>query len=247
MDNTLKGLDKIYDDFIEKLIDGYVYYIPMEVFEEDVLEHLKSEIEDDFFYEFNALVKGEFGSGNVNDLRILIMNKNGTLEKSVFDLLKLKRVLLEAEFKIVINKYLNYAEILASIAKWLLDNLELYMNINGDMDAKTVFGLQYNCLVEHFKQLYETFGEEYNYQLTTFFTSREIASKYVPDFYNRVIKFSNKYPLAEDASDIIERVKPKPINKSNTKRKTKKKLQLITEEKAELFLLESVFDIKIQK
>ena len=238
-----KSINEIYDDLVDTLIEAYVFYVPREVVWQEMLDHLEGKIEDDFFDVCHVVVNGQFGDADLTKFQSLQFEKVKRLEKNFFELLRLQRVLSEQEFHILITKYLDYVEFLASIAKWLLENLAKYRNPEDDLDVNSIFNVQWNQFAHHFLELFGAFGEKHNYVITEFYTIPEFMGKYLPDFVQRYTNFVERFPFPEGAKDFIETVTKKRQQTKKPKKK-KEKPVLITDAEADLFLLETVFNVK---
>lgn len=239
----MRPLSEIYDAYIDILLEGYIFYVPKKVFSSFLLEQFEGKIDDDYFDNAHLIVKGDFGKGGLRELQRLQFEKVTKLEGIYFDLVQLEQDLSQKQFEKLIHKYIDYVEFLASLAKWFAEHLGTYFEIEEDMEAYGLFANQWNHFSMHFLELYRAFGESYKYQITAFYSVEEFIGKYLPDFVGRFEKFSRKFPFDYEEEDFIETT---PIVKPTPKKQKKKKQKrvLITDEQADLFLLETVFNVK---
>lgn len=236
-------VSEIYDGYIDVLLDGYVYYLPKDVLSPTLLHHFEGVVGDDYYDCAHVIVKGEFGNGSLQKLQTLQFEKVSRLETIYFELLRLEEELSPKEFHMLIHKYMDYVEFLASMAKWFTEHLETYFEVEGDTEAYGIFGNQWNHFSIHFLELFSAFGKGNNYEITDFYSIEEFVGKYLPDFVGRYKKFSQKFPFDNQEDDVIETT-PNTKTKSRKQKKKKEKPVLIADEEADLFLLETVFNVK---
>ena len=231
--------NKIYDNLIDNLLELYVFYIPQEIINKELVSHIEEEEASNFFNVFHLIVNGSYGDLDINGFKKKQFEKSVNLDANLFELLGLEKNVSLAEFHYVVAKYLDILEFLLTISNWMKDNLKVYMESELDLDAYSVFGVQFNQLTKHFLEVYKIYGKAHEVALTESYSIEMIVNYYLPDLIARYIKFVEKVPF--------EIVKEGIIESTSTKHKKPKKKVLITEKEAENFLLETVFNIKINQ
>lgn len=244
MREELIKIEEVYDGFIETLIDGFVYYILQNTFNKETLADIQSVVEDDFFDKLHVSIKDNFEGITLSMFLEYQFEKRLKLERTYFELLRLQKILSEQEFKSLAYKYLDYVEFLTSFTTFMVDNLSAYTKEENDLFSHSIFSNQQNQLLTHLGELIDSFAEKINFPITDKqYSIEELLMKYVPNFVVRYTKFVKTYgPDKEVYFDTKEKRKSIKRNKKQTGKNTR---EIITEEEAERFLLETVFNVKL--
>jgi hypothetical protein len=245
MDETL------LDNLIEVLIQELVYYIPSKIVPVDVIDQMNK---NNFKGFFDKLLVIDVNKGLLNyeteKFSKLLLEKHTSLEKNIFQLLKKKGELKTYEFDYILNKYFRQVEFYFFITYWLTTNLSLYNKKGIGNTVKGNFHIQYEYYRAHFEDLINQFYTTSKIpKLIESFNLSELIGRYFPDLiarYNaaaKKIKFNENIiiPRTEVDKDIGNKQSVTNIRKP----KKIKKDKIITEKIADDFILESVFNLKL--
>ena len=168
-----------------------------------------------------------------------LLNKRTSLEDNIFQLLKMKREMEAFEFDYVLEKYFHQLEFSFFVTNWLEVNLSFYNKDRIDINIIGAFSIQSGYFEKHYETLVKHFYDSKKITLKESFTVLELVKNYIPDLISRYgpINFKEKLDVGQrtiEGENNISSVK--------TPKKTKKKT-LVTDEDAEEFLLETVFNI----
>lgn len=245
MDETL------LDNLIEVLIQELVYYIPSEIVPADVIDQMNKNNFKGFFDKLLVIdVKKGLLIYETKKFGKLLLAKHTSLEKNIFQLLKMKGELKAYEFDYILNKYFRQVEFYFFITYWLNTNLSLYNKKGIDNTVKGNFHIQFEYYAAHFKDLINHFYTTSNTpKLKESFDVSELIGSYFPDLIARYNVAAKKIQLKEEIiiskKEVDQEIEIKQNATNKRKNEKLKKDRIITEKMADDFILESVFNIKL--
>ena len=162
-----------------------------------------------------------------------IMKKKGVLMNNIFLLSQYKDDYGSESFTYILEKYGVYVESFLFLSRWLNDNFEEHLN-SKDKDLKRAFNLQLFYFNEHKIE----FEARFDIITKPVASSQEIISSSIQnkDFNLTSLNFTNKV--------ISKKVDSKKLQK-NIKKAYINRLKTDTLENAENYLLETVFNVKM--
>lgn len=238
----------ILNELIEVSLDNFIYYIPSEIIFDDVLDQLEGEIEDDFFDElsFLSIEKGIALIKNEDALEIneLLIEKRFLLEKNVSSLIEKSKELTSIEFQILVKEYYNQLLFFLYITEWLNKNIKKYNKQAIHISIIGAFNLQHHYLNSHLKDIFIHFGSIVNFEREHHFSTEELVMECFPDLITRYSHIENERTAHKENEEetVLKDKLPKPIKKIIKK---KKQRPILSDEKIEKMILESVFKMKV--
>lgn len=222
-----KSLEKVYNELVQNLWIDLVFYIPAN----DITKQLVSKLEGiavtgilDKTYIVDKML-GPIVYTNESSFKALM--KTTMLEDNMFLLLRKKRKLSPQEFNYVFGEYFEQVEVCFYITNWIHQNISTKSDKQISNSLVAIFELQYKGYKKHFEKLVQHFYPNKEELPKGNFNVVETIEKYFPNLFNE-----------QKDTKITAIVIPTKA----TTQKDKKQL-LITEQEAEAFLLESVFNI----
>lgn len=238
---------------MDDLLNGYVFYVPIEIAPKQAIDLIEKEIPSDFFNKYHYIVNEDYKDCDIIGFKVKQFSKISILESNLFELIRLEKKLSLTEFRFVILKYLDIVEFILAISKWSKENLQVYMQDQLDNDAVIVFSVQFNHLFNHFNEVFSTFGNKYQHVLHTFYSLAEIQSKYIPECISRYLKFFEKVNLIDDTNENSTSLPVKSISSPELSISSEDTAELydeieplVTKEEARKVLLERVFNVKLK-
>lgn len=252
-----QSLDQFFDKLIKVLLSDLAFYIPSAIIPAHVLDKLKNDIPEGFLNELSILV---FNQGVAEfemkefDERLLL--KRALLEKNIALLLRKRKELDELDFNYILEKYFDQVEFYFFLTNWLSANLSLYNKEQVDIVIIGAFQIQNEFYKTHYTELINLFYVSKNLKLREYFNILELLNKYFPDLISRyglsnealTIQSDYKIPQEElneniktEADDNDEKT---AMREAISKNKIKKE-PLITQKASDDFILESVFNVKL--
>mgnify|MGYP000091332129 CR=1 FL=1 len=218
-------LDKLFTELWKNLYKSFVFYIPSRLLPD--LEHNKA---------LNTVVlidsKG-FDSELLNDesSHYQILGKAMILNDNIFKLIDQSERLPKHKFDFFLEKYLEHVNFVLYVSNWMENNIEIDISDLRE-ETKKSFKSQTQVFLKHVEDL----------KSHIILPNKSLEKQKV-----NVLKF-----IENDLTDIknvlnLNSVKPNDSVENvatKTSIKNKNKLPLITEEDAEDFLLETVFQIR---
>jgi len=166
-----------------------------------------------------------------------LLNKRTSLEDNIFQLLKMKKEIEAFEFDYVLEKYFHQLEFSFFVVNWLEVNLSFYNKDRIDINIIGAFSIQNGYFEKHYETVLKHFYDPKKITLKESFTVLELVKNYIPDLISRYGPINSEEKLIEETID-----EENNISKISSSKKIKKK-PLVTDEDAEEFLLETVFNI----
>ena len=208
----------------DNLTRWYLFYVPNTLKEhQKSIPHLKTITPE----KYDTVVYSKEQYITSNDLEQLdhskIITKGTILDQNIFKLFEAKETYDDSQFKFLIEKYKEFIDMHCYITKWLYDNVRTFIKNIPD-DIINLFRLQYLAFEKHQKQFYDHFN------LSPENLIEEKIKKRISD-PNFKIEVPN---LFNTKTEVV------------SQRKTKRKPILITEKEADLFLLEAVFNVRLE-
>jgi len=241
------------DELIEVFLHNLVFYIPIEIIREDVLDQIEDEIPDKFLDELSLLniEKGICQITNEDAIEVnqLLLTKKDLLERNIFTLLEKSKQLSNLEFQIIIERYFDQLLFYLLITEWLSVNLKKFNKTNIKFPIIGTFKFQHEYLRTHLDDIYRYFETFIDIQREQDFSVENMLVEHIPDLISRYSKAVNKNDLknqGEDKTEIISKESTKerlePIKKSLPK---KRQRPIISEEDIEEMILKSVFKVQM--
>ncbi|MCF1192294.1 hypothetical protein LRR18_11925 [Mangrovimonas sp. AS39] len=226
-------LYKDYFDLSSKLYDELIFIIPRDVIPPDYSTKL-DKLEELEWIDTVLIIDHYEGPIKWREDRnnVYFFGKSGRLEKNIFQLIEKKETLSKDAFGYLIKKYTEQAKTIHLLTQWLTDYIE---KGNFDQNLVSIFKMQCRFLEYHMTQLNQHFSVLYEENRM----NNVDAIKFIKAFAEgQKASKSNKHDSVV-AVNIVEPSSQKAIKKKREKR------ILITEEEAELELLQKVFKINI--
>ena len=226
-------LYKDYIDLSSKLYDELAFIIPREVIPVEYSTKLEKLEELEWIDtiliidHFEGPIKWREDRNNVH-----FFGKSGRLEKNIFQLIEKRESLTKDAFSYLINKYTEQAKTIHLLTQWLTDYIE---KGSFDQNLVSIFKMQSRFLEYHMTQLIKHFSVLGGKNKM----NNEDAIKFIKAFVEGQKASKSNKNNSIVAVNIVEPSSPKPIKKKREKR------ILITEEEAEMELLQKVFKIHI--
>lgn len=227
-----KSLEKWYSELINNLWNEYSFYIP----KNDIITELSNKLDNVNMSEIlNKMFIIDKIRGPIEykiELGHKVFSKSAMLEDNMYLLLKMKRKLNIQEFDFLLEKYFNQTQSFFFISNWI--NIDLHKSsptqINGTF--KGVLKLQYSAYKEHLGKLIKHFYPNREEFPENDINIIEELEKHFPNLLKKE-KGINSYEVA-----TLFKIKKTESIKS-------KKKELLSDKDANMFLLESVFNLKI--
>ena len=240
-------LHEIFDDLFDNLTQNFLFYIPREILPVEVSKGL-------FNQEFTRLLNRFIVYDQNSAIRFLEdstyathnFSKGSLLNNNVFELLSKKQTLEPEEFSFLINKYYEQSETYFYISDWLNQNIDKFMSKKLDLTISGYFLIQTNYLKSHYKNILNHFYKEKDEIPRGSFDVLKTIEVQFPELFKsfKRIEKNNSGPEKKNTNQI----QLDNIATASTKLKTgyerKKKVPLISNDEAEGFILEAVFNLK---
>ncbi|WP_338733473.1 hypothetical protein [Mangrovimonas cancribranchiae] len=208
-----------FDTLRNNLTRSYVFYIPSKVYDDIQQTQLKDIIP---YHITNTIVFLDDNNNPTEDTdelsKVELISKSNLLEKNIFTLIDAQESLTESQFKHLINKYWEHVETHTYLTHLMCTHLSEYIK-DVSKNVSDMFALQSNYFSTHHSEIKRTFGV----LLTSMFNNTLLT-------YSKKKSNINKTPLKNKKT-------------VSSKKKPPKKPQLISNEKADRYLLETVFNI----
>jgi len=237
------------NELLVVFMHNLIYYIPSEIIIDGVLDQIESEIPDTFFDELNLFdaKKGVCQVSNEDALEInqRLLDKRLQLEENIFKIASKSKDLSPITFEIIIQKYIDQLMFFVFITDWLISNLKKYNKANIHLSLIGAFKNQHEYLKSHLKDCIAYFDDSIDIDKEYSFTPETLVGEYIPEIVSRFNQIEGK-TTAENSEEIISKeisvgASKKPILKP----KVKKQRPVISDEKIEIMILESVFNVKV--
>ncbi|MBD0832827.1 hypothetical protein [Aestuariibaculum sediminum] len=222
-----KQLDAIYTELGNRLIMPMLFYLPKHLWlkaDPDTFQYPKY----DEYFDCVILIETS-GKNYVLEEKhsyIHLMQKLHQLDMNMAKLIQLKEDLEQQSFKFFLDKYYQQLSFYVHISGWLNENVT--KDINGvSEETLNAFKLQNDSFISHIKEFENCFLKTYSI--------KAVEEK----FENIDISKFNPLKSINIPDAMEEKVEP------TSKRIKKPKKILVTEEKAEAFLLKSVFNLEV--
>jgi uncharacterized protein YcfL len=220
------SLEHILHETLVNLVKVSVFYIP-----ESFVNLLKVTKSETVMEEVNKLFlldqKGFSLSTETTNAGLFIMSKKRCLNENIFLLFDFKEKHSKGGFDYVVEKYSELIESFVYISEWM--NSHAQHDIIDITDSqKTALNLQYHFYLEHKQEFEAKFNKE-----TRSLVLNDRSTKTVLKTFKPIVpKFSKLF---------VE----KKTNKSLDRKQRIEKLKNNTREKAEEYLLQTVFKMKL--
>ncbi len=230
-------LEHISNKTIFNMLDATIFYVPETLV--DLYSPEEKENLNPFINKLILVDHGDFRIINADDKAVItIMRKFNLLSEGLFMLYNLNDELGEEGFKYIIEKYGELVELFHFGTKWLNNNFEKDI-VGFSEDHKKAFEMQYQLYVNH-KQEFE---KRFKLPQVEISPNSTIAESLLNNFKDCVS------PLGSNTSDD-NTIKPQGSvveNKRLEKKERIKQLNKETFEKAENYLLSTVFNVVLEK
>lgn len=238
----MKNTKDMYNNLVDSVINMLVVYYPDYLIDEKILDSFDDELKAQVFNKFLAVSNNDVVEKSMIELHKFQCDKTSTLENNALILLDSYKKLSQVEFHVLVTKYIDFVEFLASGSKWLCDHLKDFTDREIDPDWNALLFNQANQLKNHFVELFNIFSEKIHYKAKEYYTNEEFLQKYLPNFLSRYTGFIEKYNLT-DYTDL-------PVDYENDNQEMdfaseEKQTMILNEKDAELYLLESVFNVNV--
>lgn len=231
-------LDKLFIEIRNNLYQPFIFYIPKSLIPKD--KKLLWENEKYAIYFNNVILidkKGFDYELKEKPSYKEMMVKVSVLNENIFKLIEINRSLNEGQFSFFLEKYVEHVNFTVFVSDWMKKNVETQIRDLKE-ETKNSFLLQAEVFLKHLEDL----------KSALIVPKQKVIVKNeidVLDFIeNELVEIKNALNLNKGLS--VNRNHPENNNKTIVKG-PKKKLPLITVDEAEMFLLETVFNIKYPK
>ncbi len=227
-------LDKLFIELWHNLYKPFIFYIPKSLIPEEK-KVLWQEKKIDVYFNTVILIDSKgFDSELQEQLsNHKMMAKSMVLNENMFKLIEKSGSLKEEQFSFFLAKYMEHVNFVVYVSDWLQRNV--VADIKGlREETKNAFQSQADVFLKHLEELRSKI-------LTTGQTIPKQEVNVLEFIENDLAEIKNALSLNKDSESTngaIERDKVTPTNKP------KKTLPLLTDQEAETFLLETVFNIK---
>jgi hypothetical protein len=246
-----QSTDIFFDSLVEVLFQDLGFYIPSAIIYDKLLTELGDSIPECFLDELHILdLVGGFGRFEVEEFNERLLQKRDFLEKNIFKLLKKRGEVEISEFVYIIEKYLDQLAFYIFVTGWLKTNLKLFNKDKINIIIIGSFEIQHECFRFHLQEFTRCFGSLTDKSFKKDFTVYELVKDYIVDLISRYNLTGEKgNPNLEVETLGFEHNELKKENQNSERliideEKAPKK-QLLTENEIEDFLLESVFNVKL--
>jgi hypothetical protein len=219
----------IFDNLRDNITSSYLFYVPLNVYEmiqdSGLKDIIPMEATDVILY-IDSKKRSTVNPKEFN--RIEIVAKSAVLDENSFQLFNEQRNLPESEFQFLLNKYYEHLNAHHYITQSLCHSLTKWFP-DVEEDIKQLFTLQAQIFEKHYKNIIQNFniGKE-----AGAFKTNSIISRF-ENSYSNSKELNIKVPTFETPENDSSQLRPQ----------RKKKPILITDDEAEIFILESVFNI----
>lgn len=228
-----KSLEKSYSELLKNLWNEYSFYIPKNDITTEFSDKLDSINASDILNKMFVIDKMRGPIEYKIELSHKVFSKSTMLEDNMYLLLKMKRKLNTQEFDFLIEKYFKQTQSFFFIANWI--NIDLDKNSPAQINDsfKGVLKLQYSAYKEHLGKL-----------IKHFYPNRE---EFPENDINIIKELEKHFPKLLKKEKGIFNIDVATLfkNKEITSKSNKKEL-LLTGKDADVFLLESVFNLKVK-
>ena len=216
-------LEKVFKELWQNLYKPFVFYIP---------KRLMPELDNKDALDMVILIDNQGFDSELKDqlCNHVILGKSMVLNENIFKLIDLNERLKEKQFQFFLEKYLEHVNFVVYISNWMYEHLQQDIK---DLQEDTIqaFESQVNVFKRHVEDL----------RTHIIIPDQVLSSKTVnvSEFIERdLLDIKKALNINEDSSSQIPKkvIEELPI-------KPKKILPLLTDEEAEIFLLETVFKI----
>lgn len=200
-----------------------LFYIPYELFP-DLNDEQKKQAEDELFFgklylykQDNIIVDFEKGLNQVN-----LLSKKSIFENNLLRLIEIEENGGQKSFNFLIEKYVSRIKGWEYIYEWLNNNVDNNI-VDVSVSDKNLLQFQLDITKDHLREIESRFGKKNN------ITSEEPKSIFLENKDLVVANGKTVYDFFKEQSDT-----------------SKKRQPLITNEDADRYLLETIFDIEFE-
>jgi hypothetical protein len=236
------SLEKTYNKLAFSLWTDLIFYYTEKMLVEEKINDLDIDISN---YLGKFLITNFDNGFSIDDVikdSTKILNKGNILSKNMFELLSIKSSLKTHEFDYILEKYHTVAEYHFYITDWLVKNLDKKMSNKVDKTMSGLFKIQLSISKNHFEELIKHFYPTKDLIPKGIFNIMEMIKELFP---NLLEKFSISDAQSASVTVKIDVAKDKKAN-IKVDKPTKKK-PLITNEEADIYLLENIFNVRVPK
>ena len=217
-------LDKLFTELWQNLYKSFIFYIP---------ERLMPDLDNKDALNMVILIDNQGFDSELNDqvCNHVILGKSMVLNENIFKLIDISERLKKEQFNFFLDKYLEHINFVVYVSDWMQKHVEDDIK---DLRSETIqaFESQIHVFLKHVEDL----------KSHIIIPDQALPNQEVNVFEfieNDLTDIKKALNINSDSPNtIIEKaIEPVPI-------KSKKKLPLLTDEEAEAFLLESIFNIK---
>ncbi|WP_412983897.1 hypothetical protein [Pontimicrobium sp. IMCC45349] len=225
-------MNHIFYAIRDNLLRSYIYYIPDSLFENINKTAYKNLIKKTDLNKVSYFDEDRIGSTNLSNINTIdFVTKSKYLQENILQLFKAKETINAIEFQFVLDAYKEHLGIHTFLTEQMAKHLKTYIK-NVTPTIENLFQKQAQDFAKHFQQMTVHFGAIEKPQ----FSDKNIVERFKE-------KFSQ--PLAEKLEFPKINTVDTPIIKKE--KKPRKKQPIITNEEADNFLLETVFNVDFSK
>lgn len=207
----------------DNLTRAYIFYVPESLYHELQNSLLKDIIPIDATNTITFMDSDRNISTKITPVnKVQIISKGNILEENIFLLLDAQAKLNLEQFGYLLKKYRNHLDTHTYITNWMANNINKFFKDVSDV-FKNMFITQSNTFKEHHDLIITKFG----------FVESKLRSN----------RFKEKFASPDFKFTIPNLVKGKVENKTSKPRKNK--TVIISDDEADAFLLESVFNVEL--
>jgi hypothetical protein len=233
------SIEKEFQELRGNLYKPLLVFVPTTILPENTLEFVAEEIQGQLF-DTLVLIKEDGAGYKIKNKPILynILQKKTKLDTAVFKIFEIKEQLKAEQFDFFIQRYLTEVDVYLFITEWLYNNRTLCKEAQRDEVAQSL-NYQYEYLKQHLADL--------NKHCLEVKDPIKKESKAILDFIQNDIPELKTFLAGNTLNSKKNNELQLPILELKAKIKKKNKSTKITEQEAEKFLLETIFNINLKK
>ncbi|MEO9661173.1 MAG: hypothetical protein ABJO28_15730 [Maribacter dokdonensis] len=223
------GMEETLKDLVQKLNRPFLFYLPMSIVPETVMEAFGS-IDIETFFDTVVLYgnNGEINEISTGSPYTQLLEKPTLLGHNILRLLDEQAALNTSRFNALLEKYVQQLRFYVFTSRWMYEHIGEHCTI--EKNVKSYFKLQNTAYVHHKEEI----ESKFQIRINTDLTSRQILDHLKKDTSTTLSKLvgnvdESPYENKFSNTDIL---KETPIEKR----------PLITDREARSFLLKTVFN-----
>lgn len=218
-------LEKLFDKLWKTLYSPFIFYIP---------KHLFPDSDDESYFNLIIFIDSEGYDSELKDQlsNYKIISKDMTLAKNILKLIDVQNGLSKTQFNFLLEKYMGHVNFLVIVSQWMKNHVCEDVKILRK-ETENAFYSQATLFSKHFDDI-----QSKVLQLEAPIVKEQIdVLKFIE---NDLSDIKANLSLSKGTEKVVKALE---VKKKPTVAKTKKTRPPLTNEEAEAFLLETVFNI----